>query len=124
MGQRVIEETSPPGLARALRSMGWWATIRVLPFFFGDRKTQYWHVWEALEPSAPQLFLYSLDDPLCDSSKLQQLIALKRKQGQDVTARCWERSQHCTHLRLHPAEYSEALLGWLQRLCVPPRARL
>ena len=125
MGQRVIEETSPPGLARTLRSWGWWASVRVLPLVFGDRAEGYWRVWESLEwRDVPQLYLYSLDDHLCDAAKLQQLIALKRAQGHDVTARCWERSRHCTHLRLHPEEYREALLGWLQRLCVVRRARL
>ena len=58
----------------------------------------------------PTLFLYSLDDPLCDAPKLQQLVdEKKRLKQQPVSSMHWESSEHCGHLKRHPQEYVHAL---------------
>lgn len=79
----------------------------------------------------PELYLYSVDDPLCDAVKLTELIGEKRAAaGKDISSICWEESAHCGHLKLHKQEYEAALRGFLTEklgiiINVPlPRARL
>ncbi len=43
----------------------------------------------------------SVDDPLCDSRKLDVLLQHKLQQGHAVTAKRWEVSEHVAHLRIH-----------------------
>lgn len=60
--------------------------------------------------STKQLYIYTPKDRLCDSVKLEQLIATRRSLGVDVTAVRFEDSDHVVHLRKHPIDYSKALL--------------
>jgi hypothetical protein len=57
----------------------------------------------------PMLFLYSMDDPLCDGRMLAELVAAKRAAGHDVAEVCWPVSEHCGHLKVHREEYEAAL---------------
>lgn len=70
----------------------------------------------ALNWGLPFLFLYSLDDPLCDALKLKELIAEKRSRGQIVEAVEWEKSEHCGHLKHHKDEYATALTAFLEKV--------
>lgn len=58
----------------------------------------------------------SADDHLCDGAKLDELVGAKRAAGQRVSARRWQRSQHCGHFRRHREEYSQLLLDFLAGL--------
>ena len=68
------------------------------------------------------LYLYSADDPLCDATHLDSLVASRRQAGADVAAARWERSQHVGHLVKHYEEYCAALLGFLRSLPATPGA--
>ena len=57
----------------------------------------------------PMLIFYCRNDPLCDDKKLDALIDAKRRQGQAVISKCWERSGHCSHLLHHTREYTALL---------------
>ena len=59
-----------------------------------------------------QLYIYTPKDQLCDSVKLEELIAARRSLGVDVTAVRFEDSDHVVHLRKHPIDYSKALLSF------------
>ena len=56
-----------------------------------------------------ELYIYSLNDRLTDSQKLEALIAHRAKNSANVKVLCFERSPHCAHLRAHPEEYVKAL---------------
>ena len=62
------------------------------------------------------LYLYSLDDHLCDAAKLEELIAARRAAGHAVSAHRWERSAHVAHYRHHPRQYEALVLGFLQQV--------
>lgn len=71
-----------------------------------------------LRLGSKSLYLYSVDDPLCDHAKLDELVAARRRQlgASEVAAVKWERSQHVAHLRCHMREYTEALFGFLRSI--------
>lgn len=73
----------------------------------------------------PTLVFYSLDDPLCDNARLQELLATWQQLGIPVWVQAWETSRHAAHLRQHPLEYSSTLATFLGRLgLAAPSARL
>ena len=73
----------------------------------------------------PTLVFYSLDDPLCDSARLQELLAAWQRLGMPVWVQAWATSRHAAHLRQHPLEYSSTLVTFLGRLgLAAPAARL
>lgn len=78
---------------------------------------RYWHSMEMLKignNGGKYLYLYSHDDPLCDSERLTALIAGRVAAGLDVHARGWERSGHVAHYRFHPEEYKELVLEFVK----------
>lgn len=66
-----------------------------------------------LDLGRASLYLYSDDDHLCDAGKLKQLIAARRAAGRAVVEKRWQQSRHVAHLRAHPEEYRQAVLGFL-----------
>lgn len=75
----------------------------------------FWEEMKTLDWKCPFLFLYSEDDPLCDSAALDTLIEKKRQMGQDISMLKWKVSGHCAHLKHHREEYVEALITFLDR---------
>lgn len=69
-----------------------------------------------LQLGGRSLYLYSADDHLCDANKLEELIAARRAAGHAVRAHRWERSRHVGHLRHHPEQYRQLVLGFLEEL--------
>ncbi|XP_061106819.1 transmembrane protein 53-A-like isoform X2 [Conger conger] len=75
--------------------------------------------------TAPSLFFYSEDDPLCDYRQLEELMELWQKRGTPVQSRKWIRSLHAGHLRQHPQEYLSTLEHFLCSLnLIPPKAKM
>lgn len=70
-----------------------------------------------LLPDVPALYLYSTDDPLCDSTKLDELVDARIKAGCKVTAVKWDKSEHVGHFRCHEATYKKSVLKFLRK-CV------
>lgn len=63
----------------------------------------------------PTLVLYSLDDPLSDWRRIKTAIEAWKAKGITVHERCWHRSQHVLHYKLHPGEYTEAVEEFLDK---------
>jgi hypothetical protein len=70
--------------------------------------------------SIPQLYLYSMDDPLSHAESIAKLVEERRKQ-QGRSRRCpiilehvWDQSMHCAHLRQHPEEYRQVIVEFVQ----------
>ena len=90
---------------------------------------KFWAAMREDELSAATLYLYSMDDPLCDGAELTKLIEERRAlveaaartpdsnfhRAKEVACKCWPVSEHVGHLRKHPDEYKEALLGFLAK---------
>lgn len=115
--QRVLSEAEPPGVGRSLRLAYFAAASRLAGA--ERRRHDFWANMLRLGGPGwdrPQLFLYSADDHLCDGAKLDELVGAKRAAGQRVSARRWQRSQHCGHFRRHREEYSQLLLDFLAGL--------
>ena len=66
--------------------------------------------------NAPVLYLYSLDDPLCDVSAINDLINYQKEHGCQVFSRKWLVSAHAQHIIQHPIEYKSALTQFLMRI--------
>eukprot|EP01023_Acetabularia_acetabulum_P048163 TRINITY_DN5085_c0_g4_i1.p1 TRINITY_DN5085_c0_g4~~TRINITY_DN5085_c0_g4_i1.p1 ORF type:complete len:263 (-),score=10.16 TRINITY_DN5085_c0_g4_i1:1524-2312(-) len=80
----------------------------VYNFFVQDKqKLNFWNVSmvQNMSKNVPCLYLYSLDDPLCDAEQLYQLIQFRQLKGADVYSKCWEISKHCAHFIEHKEEY-------------------
>lgn len=117
MARRVLRTEMPPGVRRWAWIRGVDAMRHLDTLIAGrSRAERYWESMLRAGRGVPQLFLYSKDDRLCDVVKLEELIAEKRQQGQDVIAVRWEHSKHVAHLRHHPTEYRAALQPFLERL--------
>lgn len=70
---------------------------------------------EALGPltNIPALYLYSKDDSLCNSKDLKSLIDLRKAAGRPVREKMWRHSEHISHFRRHPNEYTSIVLDFL-----------
>ena len=118
MGQRV--------LAEVLGTDSWYqragirvahATQRLVAHVINsNRQKDYWQLMVDVGELCPTLHLYSKDDHLCDAGKLHELIMTKINRGMDVQYRCWDVSRHCSHYRLHQAEYEESVTAFLARV--------
>lgn len=112
-GYKVLQSTMEPGMPRFLAltylhvtdSLKGWVSSKPPGLDFFQRMLEL--DWK------PQLFLYSMDDTLCDGVKLKELIQEKIRRCQNVKSLCWERSAHCGHLKHHPEEYRTAVLEFL-----------
>jgi len=109
--QRVIAQTEPPSLARSAKSAYYSAATAL--FSGRQRHLAFWENMLRLGWGRPLLYLYSADDPLCDGSKVDELLQQKRAAGQRVSARRWQKSGHVMHFRHHREEYTALLLGFL-----------
>ncbi|MDA9766463.1 TMEM53 family protein [bacterium] len=70
---------------------------------------KFWTTMLNMPNEKKELYIYSLNDRLTDSQKLEALIAHRAKNSANVKVLCFERSPHCAHLRAHPEEYVKAL---------------
>lgn len=117
MGPRVIAASQEPGIKRTVTMATLTAMNSLTPVLrMGkiDRAQEYWEAMVDLDWSRPSLILFSQDDDLCDAIKLQELIAEKRRRGQRVLSVCWEKSEHCAHLKHHNEEYMSVLEEFLK----------
>lgn len=55
----------------------------------------------------PQMYMYSRSDKIIKHSDIEEVIAYRRAAGRDVSAICWENSEHVAHFRLHQEAYTE-----------------
>eukprot|EP00871_Galdieria_phlegrea_P006068 jgi/Galph1/949/GphlegSOOS_G5605.1 len=74
---------------------------------------------------APQLYLYSRDDHVINSlhESIQQFIEKNKQRGVEVYQKVWEKSEHATHLKLHPEEYMKSVEMFINR-CLQLRDRV
>ena len=68
--------------------------------------------------TVPTLIYYSIDDEFSDPNAMENLIGTWRAEypKMDVTYKCWSRSVHTGHLRLHEHEYVSELTHFLTKL--------
>ena len=71
----------------------------------------------------PSLFLYSENDPLASCENIRGTISLWKEGGNnfvkgkiDVHEKCWEKSAHVGHLKLHTDEYLAAISDLLRHI--------
>ncbi|PRW20960.1 26S proteasome regulatory subunit [Chlorella sorokiniana] len=112
--QRVVHSIEPPGLLRSLTSAYYSAASAAERLRWGPTRAEsFWGHMLDLSWGRPLLYLYSEDDPLAHGARITELVAEKRRRGQDVRARCWDSSEHVGHLRRYREEYTRLLLGFL-----------
>lgn len=68
--------------------------------------------------TAPALFFFSENDPLCDPVVMEQVIDRWRKRGVSVESRKWKESTHAAHMRCHPEDYLSTLETFLNSLAI------
>mmetsp|Transcript_17318 Transcript_17318/g.40200 ORF Transcript_17318/g.40200 Transcript_17318/m.40200 type:complete len:296 (+) Transcript_17318:36-923(+) len=67
---------------------------------------EYWNHWtDAPVHSAIQAYVYSTDDDVSDSFKLDDLVEIRRSKESTVITKVFEDSAHVQHLRKYPKEY-------------------
>ena len=68
--------------------------------------------------TVPTLFYYALDDKFSDPNAMENLIGAWRAEHpkMDVTYKCWSKSVHAGHLRLHRQEYVSEMTHFLTKL--------
>ncbi|KAK9819006.1 hypothetical protein WJX74_002254 [Apatococcus lobatus] len=81
----------------------------------GFLPVKFWKTAQQMRTNRPELFMYSMDDPLCDGQKLESLIGYRTQRGNDITKMRWEHSGHVAHLRYHTTDYTNVLRQFLQR---------
>lgn len=65
------------------------------------------------ENRLPMLYLFSTADVITPACELQGLLERKRALGHAVSAKCWNDSAHCMHMKTHPQEYLGILRAFL-----------
>ena len=61
----------------------------------------------------PELFLYSKKDFYLPWQYMEETIDQRQKEGREVVARCFEKSNHVEHLRRNKSEYVAAVHNFL-----------
>ncbi|XP_029507015.2 transmembrane protein 53-like [Oncorhynchus nerka] len=75
--------------------------------------------------TAPALFFFCENDPLCDPVAMEAVLDFWRKRGIVVETRKWKESVHAAHLRCHPEEYLSTLENFVHSLKIAPlRAKM
>ncbi|XP_070848228.1 transmembrane protein 53-A-like isoform X1 [Chaetodon trifascialis] len=74
------------------------------------------HVFHNSPITAPALFFFSENDPLCDPVVMEKCINYWRKRGVTVVDRKWKESIHAAHMRCHPEDYLSTLEKFLNSL--------
>lgn len=82
-------------------------THRTFPMVFWRTLT------EAPSKDMRELYLFSDDDPLCDASKVNELVGDRSARGVNVSLRRWKNSRHCGHMLLYRDEYLRTLEEFL-----------
>lgn len=75
------------------------------------------------ENRLPLLYLFSTADVITPACELQGLLERKRALGHAVSARCWDDSAHCMHMKTHPQEYMDILRSFLAKNASLPHNR-
>lgn len=64
----------------------------------------------------PALFFISNSDPVATPHMVSRVYNKWEANGHDVFVKCWEKSRHVSHYRLHPKEYEDHVIAFLERL--------
>lgn len=82
----------------------------VVTFSYEEMLTRkFWKTMMTMENFPKELYIYSMDDKLTDSAKLEELIEFRKGNGANIELLRFDSSPHCAHLRSHPDEYVKAL---------------
>jgi hypothetical protein len=68
-----------------------------------------WEAWETWVPRVPRLFIYSTADALVPAPFVERFAREEAGRGCRVESLVFGDSEHVEHLRVHPAEYRDAV---------------
>jgi len=68
----------------------------------------------AVPRNVPQLYLYSSADTLIPSSHVESFMTQQEALGSSVSYQRWNDSEHCEHLKAHPAQYRKIVQTFVQ----------
>jgi len=119
----LFSRLSPVAVLRPALRLAFHALVRCFGMLGGrfaacvgqQRADAYWAAMAGAPTcnGAPELYVFSDDDPLCDARALAELIAARRRAGAAVRSKRFAVSEHVGHLRCHAAEYTAALAEFL-----------
>ncbi|RXG70362.1 Transmembrane protein 53-A [Armadillidium vulgare] len=65
---------------------------------------------------APGLFIFSKSDPVSNMSVNMPVVQAWEEMGIEVFTKCFEKSSHVAHFRLHKSEYEEEVIAFLEKI--------
>ncbi|KAK7081995.1 hypothetical protein SK128_014242 [Halocaridina rubra] len=71
----------------------------------------------------PALFFISNSDPVATPEMVAKVYKKWEAKGYPVYTKCWEHSRHVSHYRMHPKEYEELVLVFLEKIGMIEPAR-
>lgn len=73
----------------------------------------------------PGLFFLSNSDPVSTPEMVGAVYNKWEANGYQIFTKCWEHSRHVSHYRMHPKEYEELVLSFLEKIgmILPARQR-
>lgn len=97
----------------------WLVCLLMLPWFLcsccvGESPERNWNALLHDPIMLPSLYLFSDADNLISSVYIEQLIAVRRRAGVEITERKFANSPHVQHLRSSPEGYVAALDQWME----------
>ena len=69
----------------------------------------FWNNMTQSDLCVRQAFIYSANDRIADPNMIDQLVEARRNRGIDVISARFEESEHVSHFRQYPEEYSELI---------------
>ena len=83
-----------------------------------DRYDEYVHYFIHNPVEVPTLIFYSLNDPMCDTKAMRNLINTWRTNFPelDVAAKSWKKSVHAAHIKYHEQEYLESWENFIRKI--------
>ena len=119
----LFSRLSPFAFLRPLLRLTFHALVRCFGLLGGrfaacvgrQRADAYWAAMAGAPTcsGAPELYVFSDDDPLCDARPLAELVIERQRAGAAVRSKRFAVSEHVGHLRCHPAEYEAALADFI-----------
>lgn len=104
------------GLFSSYHAVTWPWTVRVY-----EEMVETWK--EDQIRHTPILYFYCYSDPMCDATKMEDLLTKQRQAGLTVLSKWWYESEHVQHVKWHREEYLSELSHFLS-LVDPTNRRL
>ncbi|KAL3994506.1 hypothetical protein ACH3XW_22000 [Acanthocheilonema viteae] len=80
-----------------------------------ERNYSYFRMLALKDLPKYQLYIYSSTDSICSAESIEQFITHEHERNAEISKLFFDDTLHCQHYRLHPEEYEQACVEFLNK---------